>query len=141
MSLDPPLRGEHICARPAIDIETKLDPTMQAPGVARRFVARELEALGYPQLVDDARLMASELVTNAITYAPGKPLWVAIRRAGGYVVLEVWDGSTEPPVPQDPDFLAQGGRGLHVIDELGVKFGYDIFCCGKVVWVLLGPKG
>jgi anti-sigma regulatory factor (Ser/Thr protein kinase) len=137
MSLDPLSPGEHIYVRSVMDVETKLEPTLQAPRIARRFVARELEALGYPQLVEDARLMASELVTNALTYVPGKPLWVAIRRTVGSVVLEVWDGSPEPPVPQDPDLLAQGGRGFQVIDELGIRFGYDTFCCGKVVWVAL----
>lgn len=140
MSLDPYSPGGHTCARPTMDIEIKLEPTLQAPGIARRFVARELTTLGYPELVEDARLMVSELVTNAITYVPGKPLWVDIRRAGKYAVLEVWDGSPEPPVAQDPDFLAQSGRGLHVIGELGIRCGYDTFCCGKVVWILLGSK-
>jgi hypothetical protein len=125
-------------SRPAMDIEVRLESTLRAPGQARRFVARGLEALGFPGLVEDARLMVSELVTNSVTNVPGKPLWVDIRRAGRYVVLEVWDCSPSPPVPQDPDFLAHGGRGLHVVEELGVRFGYDLFCCGKVVWVLLG---
>jgi anti-sigma regulatory factor (Ser/Thr protein kinase) len=124
--------------RPATDIEVKLEPQPQAAGLARRFVARELEALGYVELVDDSRLMVSELVTNSIRYAPGKPVWVDLRRAGKYLVLEVWDCSPKPPVAQDPDFLAEGGRGLHVVEELGVRFGYDLFCCGKVTWVLLG---
>jgi two-component sensor histidine kinase len=124
--------------RPAVDIEVKLEPTALAPREARRFVARELDALGYPQLVDNARLMVSELVTNCIRYVPDQPLWVDIRRAGKSLVLEVWDCSTEPPVTQDPDFLAEGGRGLQVVDELGTRFGYDTFCCGKVTWVLLG---
>ena len=124
--------------RPAMDIEVKLEPQPQAAGLARRFVARELEGLGYAELVDDARIMVSELVTNSIRYAPGKPLWVDLRRAGKHVVLEVWDCSTEPPVAQDSDFLAEGGRGLHVVNELGTKFGYDILCCGKVTWVILG---
>jgi hypothetical protein len=69
---------------------------------------------------------------------PDKPFWVDLRRAGKHVVLEVWDCSTEPPVAQDPDFLAEGGRGLHVVDGLGAKFGYDLLCCGKVTWVVLG---
>jgi two-component sensor histidine kinase len=97
-----------------------------------------LEALGYPELVDDTRLMVSELVTNSITHAPGKPLWVDIRRTGKYLVLEVCDCSPEPPVAQGPDFMAEGGRGLHVVDELGIKWDYGLFCCGKVVWVVLG---
>lgn len=124
--------------RPVMDIEVKLEPTLRAPKEARRFVARELEGLGYPQLVEDARLMVSELVTNSIRYAPGKPLWVDLRRAGKYLVLEVWDCSPKPPVAQDPDFLAEGGRGIHVVEELGRRFGYDLFCCGKVTWVVLG---
>jgi anti-sigma regulatory factor (Ser/Thr protein kinase) len=124
--------------RPSMDIEVKLEPTLQAPSAARRFVAQELEALGYPQLVEDARLMVSELVTNCIRYVPDKPLWVNLRWAGKYLVLEVWDCSSEPPVAQDPNFLAEGGRGLHVVDGLGVRFGYDLFCCGKATWVVLG---
>jgi hypothetical protein len=51
--------------RPVMDIEVKLEPQPQAAGLARRFVAQELEALGYVELVDDARLMVSELVTNS----------------------------------------------------------------------------
>lgn len=127
-----------ILSRPAMDIEVKLEPTPQAPSAARRFVARELTALGYPQLVDDAQLIAIELVTNSIRYVPDKPLWVDIHRTGKHLVLEVWDCSTAPPVAQEPDFLAEGGRGLHIVAELGTRFGYDTFCCGKVTWTLLG---
>lgn len=121
-----------------MDIEVRLEPTPRAAGFARRFVARELEALGFGGLVDDARLIVSELVTNAVTNVPGRPVWVDLRRAGRLVALEVWDCSPLPPVFRDPDFLAEGGRGLHVVEELGTKFGYDTFCCGKVVWVLMG---
>jgi anti-sigma regulatory factor (Ser/Thr protein kinase) len=121
-----------------MDIEVKLEPTRQAPKQARRFVARELDALGYPGLVEDARLVVSELVTNSVVYVPGRPVWVDIRPAGRYVVIEVWDCSPLPPVAQDPDFLEPGGWGLHVVEDLGVEVGYDVFCCGKVVWVLLG---
>lgn len=124
--------------RPAMDIEVKLEPTPQAPRAARRFVARELDALGYPQLVEDAQTIVSELATNCIINVPDRPLWVGLRRAGKYALLEVWDCSPEPPVTQDPDFLAEGGRGLHVVEELSVRFGYELFCCGKVIWAMLG---
>jgi anti-sigma regulatory factor (Ser/Thr protein kinase) len=124
--------------RPVMDIEVRLEPTLRAPGEARRFVGRALAELGYPELVENARIIVSELVTNCITNVPGKPLWVNLRRTGRYALLEVWDCSPELPIPQDPDFLAEGGRGLHVVDELGVRFGCDTFCCGKVMWTLLG---
>jgi hypothetical protein len=41
-------------------------------------------------------------------------------------------------VLKSPDYLAEGGRGLHIVDELSVCFGWDVFACGKVIWVLLG---
>ncbi|HEU5157344.1 MAG TPA: ATP-binding protein [Streptosporangiaceae bacterium] len=127
-----------VLPRPVMDVEVRLEPTMLAPKLARQFVARELERLGYSELVEDARLVVSELVTNSITNVSGMPVWVDLRRAGRYVVLEVWDCSTVPPAAQDPDCLDEGGRGLQVVRELGVRWGYDIFCGGKVVWILLG---
>jgi anti-sigma regulatory factor (Ser/Thr protein kinase) len=127
-----------VLPRPVADIEVKLEPTPLAPKAARRFVARELEALGRPELVEDAQLMVSELVTNSVRYVPYKPLWVDLRRTGKQVILEIWDCSTDLPLAQDPDFLAEGGRGLHVVAALGATFGYDLLCCGKVTWVVLG---
>jgi hypothetical protein len=40
----------------------------------------------------------------------------------------------------DPDYLATGGRGLHIVKELCVATGYTIFDCGKAVWTLLEFK-
>jgi two-component sensor histidine kinase len=127
-----------VLPRPVVDIEVKLEPTPLAPGAARRFVARELETLGHPELVEDAQLIVSELVTNSVRYVPDRPLWVDLRRVEKQVILEIWDCSTDPPVAKDPDFLAEGGRGLHVVDALGPEFGYNLLCCGKVTWVALG---
>jgi anti-sigma regulatory factor (Ser/Thr protein kinase) len=124
--------------RPAVDIEIKLEPTERAPREARAFVSRHLTELGYPTLVEDGSLIVSELVTNSLKAAEGKPLWVDIRRAGSLLPLEVWDCSPEPPVHKSPDFLAEGGRGLYVVDELSITWGCDTFFCGKVIWVLLG---
>jgi hypothetical protein len=95
-----------------MDIEVKLEPTELAPSAARRFVARELEGLGFAELVDDARLMVSELVTNSSRYASGKPLWVDLRRAGRYLVLEVWDCSPEPPVGESSGLSGRGWAWL-----------------------------
>jgi hypothetical protein len=131
--------SSQVFPRPVVDVEAKLEPTLQAAGEARRFVARELDALGYSRLVDDARVVVSELVTNSVRHVPGKPVWVGLRRSGKYVVLEVWDCSPDRPVAPDPDFVGENGRGLHVVGKLGVRSGYDIFCCGKVAWV--GNRG
>jgi two-component sensor histidine kinase len=126
------------CQRPSTDIEIKLESTDRAPREARRFITHHLIDLGYSTLVENATLIVSELVTNSFTAAPGKPIWLDIRRVGSLVLLEVWDCSPVPPSRKPADFLADGGRGLRIVDELCITWGCDTFFCGKVVWVLLG---
>src|SRR5262245_9090195 len=43
-------------SRPVMDVEVRLEPTLRAPGEARRFVARALDELGYPELAENARI-------------------------------------------------------------------------------------
>jgi hypothetical protein len=43
----------------------RLEPTARAARDARRFVSAALADLGHADLIEDARLIASELVTNA----------------------------------------------------------------------------
>ena len=118
----------------------RLEPTAWAARDARRFVSDTLAELGHADLVEDATLIASELVTNSFTHAPKLPIWVGIWQTGAFLDLEVWDCSPKPPVYLDPDYLAEGGRGLHIVKELGTSCGYTIFDCGKVVWAILRFK-
>lgn len=118
--------------------EIQLEPTVQAAGEARRFVAMVLSELGQPDLVEDARLIASELVTNAVINAPNHPIRLAIWQMGALLDIEIWDCSPKPPVHLDPDLLADSGRGLHIVEELSIASGYTTFDCGKAVWFLLG---
>jgi anti-sigma regulatory factor (Ser/Thr protein kinase) len=116
----------------------QLEPTPRAAGASRRFVSETLAELGHINLVEDAALIASELVTNSLVHAPNFPIWVGVWRTGAFLDLEVWDCSPKPPEYLDPDYLADGGRGLHIVKELGISTGYTIFDCGKAVWALLG---
>jgi anti-sigma regulatory factor (Ser/Thr protein kinase) len=98
--------------------EIKLDPDPASVRRARDFVRRSLRELGFPGRVDDGVLIVSELVTNALRAAPQTPCVVVVRLGAGRPVIEVHDGSSESPKRQDPDFLGERGRGLHVIDAL-----------------------
>ena len=118
---------------PAADREIKLEPTPCAPRAARSFVSQHVKELGYPGLVEDAETVVTELATNVVTHAPHSPFRVDISRAGPHLLLKVWDGSLEPPVRMCPDFMAEGGRGLHIVDELTIAWGYETFPDGKVI--------
>jgi anti-sigma regulatory factor (Ser/Thr protein kinase) len=98
-----------------------LAPEPQSARKAREFVRERLRGLGFPlDVVSDGAAVATELVTNAVTYAPGAPCVVVVRVSprGCRPVIEVHDSSPQPPVPQEPDFVAEHGRGLHIVKTL-----------------------
>ena len=104
-------------------------------------------------LVPNAALVVSELVTNAVQasrgvtesrfaghWAPGTPpvrLWLS---ADEYrLVIQVWDGSDQPPVPQPVEPAADCGRGLLLVGSLSSEWGCYApeDCSGKVVWAVI----
>jgi anti-sigma regulatory factor (Ser/Thr protein kinase) len=126
--------------RPSTDIEIRLEADELAPGRARRFVRRHVERLGYPRCVDDAAVVVSELVTNAVAATPLEPIFVALPPSSGRLVIECWDLSPECPVPREPDDLDTHGRGLGVVKGLSLSYGCDHRGRWKVVWALLDGR-
>jgi anti-sigma regulatory factor (Ser/Thr protein kinase) len=117
--------------------EVELKPTAHAVGQARRFVVGVLAEWGYHRLVEDAELMVSELVTNAVLHVPDEPISVDIWQIGPCLFLNVWDRSPKPPEFLDPDSAEEHGRGLHIVETLSLATGHVCFPEHKVVWVLL----
>lgn len=121
--------------------ELALDPIPEAPASARRHVARALRALGHGDLVDDAKTIVSELVTNAMAEMNRldctAKITVCLAEHCGRPVLEVRDRSTAPPREHDAGPLATGGRGIHIVRALAADYGYEILATGKVVWAVL----
>jgi anti-sigma regulatory factor (Ser/Thr protein kinase) len=111
----------------------------QAPAAARHFVADVLEGLGYsPSLLEVAKLVVSELATNAVIHACS-PFSVQIRPSASSVRLSVRDGSRARPSIRHDDGLAISGRGLRLIDTLAADWGVEIAQDGKTVWAELHP--
>ncbi|EGX58639.1 hypothetical protein SZN_16765 [Streptomyces zinciresistens K42] len=114
---------------------------------SRHFLRLALSKWQAAFIEDDALLIASELVTNAIT-ATGTPtetpVWgeweklylVHVRLVGleDSVVIEVWDASKEAPVLREADDDAEGGRGLLLVQQLAKRWGSYRTAGGKVVW-------
>ncbi|WP_033211468.1 ATP-binding protein [Streptomyces wedmorensis] len=73
-----------------------------SPSRARRLTVDFLQGLARrgrsvpPRAVEAARLVTSELVTNAYEHAPG-PVLLELRLEGGLVAITVWD--SEPALP------------------------------------------
>jgi len=82
-----------------------------------------------------ALLLVSELVTNAIRYAPG-PILVELRVAGELLRVAVQDKAAHAAPAPRPDFehTAENGRGLVLMSQLARRWGADIVDDGKEVW-------
>ena len=108
---------------------------------ARSFLResmREVTAEWDPDLVDDAVLLMSEVVTNALLHA-GTPIEVSVDCTDARLRVEVADGSPVHPVLREHPTLAGTGRGLWLLDELATDWGIHPEATGKVVWFELSP--
>ncbi|MEV6759903.1 ATP-binding protein [Streptomyces sp. NPDC051105] len=69
-----------------------------------------------------AQLVVSELVTNALKYAPG-PVLLRLGVAGGAVEIEVWDTDPTLPLARTTDAGRVGQHGLEIV--LAVVQGFE----------------
>ncbi|WP_018654212.1 ATP-binding protein [Actinomadura flavalba] len=95
-------------------------------------------------VIDSVLIIVSELATNALRYAAGPGIFVqlcAVRLppddACG-VWIEVWDDARDVmPDRQEPDHIAESGRGLFIVDQITGGF-WGAYARrdgkGKAVW-------
>jgi GAF domain-containing protein/anti-sigma regulatory factor (Ser/Thr protein kinase) len=124
-------------------------PEPAAVAAARRFVRETLQSwLAAEQaaeghgLVDDAVLLTSELVTNAVVHA-GTPVQVTCKLADGGLEVMVRDSLPASMVPgpvKDEDIPAErtSGRGLLLPSALASAWGVTYGRAAKAVWFRMG---
>ncbi|MFD5513755.1 ATP-binding protein [Streptomyces sp. NPDC127051] len=114
-------------------------PRDTAPSRARRDVTLCLRTWGLDALVDDAQLIVSELVANAVQHTDTRRIGVSVTRHPDHVRIVVTDTSRTLPAPATlaPDDEAEAGRGLQLVDQLTTRWGSKRFRTGKQVWAEL----
>jgi anti-sigma regulatory factor (Ser/Thr protein kinase) len=113
--------------------------TPSAIGLLRDLAEVQLNKWGLAELVDDALLIVSELVTNACAAAPRTLIGFRMMVWPTLLVIEVYDSSGEPAVLQEPETLAESGRGLWIVSHLARHWGQrPEVGGGKTVYALLG---
>ena len=112
-------------------------------GKVRREVVNDLQTRDLPeQLVDEAEMVASELLTNAVRHA--RPLSDGTIRVrwkirGDVVEVEVTDGGGESiPRPAPRTVWLSSGRGLRIVRSIAHEWGVTEDRTGSVVWATLG---
>jgi anti-sigma regulatory factor (Ser/Thr protein kinase) len=105
-------------------VDVVLPHDVSAVADSRRRLAAYLKRYGIADTAcDDAQLVLSELLSNAIRYAPPLPAgevraawW--IDKAGIHVEVTDGRGDTEPQRISDTHPESIGGRGLAIVDVL-----------------------
>jgi anti-sigma regulatory factor (Ser/Thr protein kinase) len=113
---------------------------LTAAATARSVVEDAIRTWRVPVDADVAILLASELVTNAVTHGT--------QTAGTFVLLtvvcdaarlrvEVHDGSGDLPVLDEALPDAESGRGLLLVTSLSAEWGFHRTPAGKAVYFTL----
>ncbi|MFF3759335.1 ATP-binding protein [Streptomyces sp. NPDC002185] len=136
--------------------ELTLAATPNAVAWARRHTVDILQRWRFPaEGIEVARLLVSELATNAIQHArPTKTSEAAAHPVSiGTIVLMLWptdggiilavsDPDPRPPTPRASDASATGGRGLVLIQTMANRWGYSPTQPhpGKIVWAEVSAR-
>jgi hypothetical protein len=159
-----PAQLEAVCARhtavtvapgSALAVRTPMAPFEPAPheavqryqfpgartsgALARRQLRALLSDWGLTGLVDDALLLTTELINNAVLHAES-PVLVSVRRRVATVrveVTDVGDGAIRRPVTS---LRATHGRGLLLVDRVASAWGTSAGGDSKTVWFELGDR-
>ncbi|MEU6573889.1 ATP-binding protein [Streptomyces sp. NPDC046805] len=87
-----------------------------------------------PKLTEDAVLLVSELVGNAVRHTGARVFGLRMRRRPGWIRVEVRDPSRGLPCLMPVQEMDISGRGLFLVDKLSDRWGVDLLPRGKTTW-------
>ncbi|QKW34014.1 ATP-binding protein [Actinomadura sp. NAK00032] len=114
--------------------ELRLPAERESVPRARRFSRSVTAASGIAHIRDDAEVLVSELVTNAVRHATGSALRLRLLRAGTRLRVEVHDQGGGVPRPRQVDLMEETGRGWFLVAVMADRHGTEHTTAGKSVW-------
>ena len=115
----------------------RLPADLASARAARGFTRGVLSEWDAHEVVDDALLVVSEMVTNAVTHAASE-CELRVSMSPTIVRIEVLDAGAGTPEPVPASATRGNGRGLHLIDALTAAWGVEPQADGgKTVWAEL----
>ncbi|MGW1613292.1 SpoIIE family protein phosphatase [Streptomyces sp. NPDC002285] len=115
---------------------TELPATASAVSAGRTFAVETLTSWGCAHKAEDARLLVSEVLTNAVQHAEG-PVVLHLHRTATELAVEISDLSPHLPQPRLADQDEESGRGLILVDTLADNWGVRPDEQGKTTWFVL----
>lgn len=124
-------------------LELTLVPDPTAPSAARSALTRRFSTRLTGRVLEDARLLVTELITNSLRHAAmrnGDRVSLRARVTDGLVRVEVGDPGRNGPVRKREPGAQQGGYGLVMVERLSRRWGVE----GDdetVVWFEMPARG
>jgi anti-sigma regulatory factor (Ser/Thr protein kinase) len=120
----------------------ELGPLPSAVSCARLHAKHIFREWNLAHVADDAELIVSELMTNALKAARQQPdiqpVALHLLANDDYLMIQVWDALSTAPAPRQHTIDAETGRGLEIVTLLSERWGfYRPAGGGKVVWAAL----
>lgn len=116
--------------------------TPDAPRLARRSMDGWLNERVGPARADDARLLASELVSNAVVHGnvpEGETITLIVEGSGSTVRIVVEQPTSASPARVvEPPAADRGGFGLQLVARLADSWGVEPGVPGKVWFAISG---
>ncbi len=100
----------------------------------RRIVGAHLRYWGCGQLAEPVTLCVHELLSNVDKHTGSPECGLLLQRRSDGVRVVVSDTSTVLPKVREPDWIAESGRGLFVLNEMADAWGVVPRAMGKDVW-------
>ncbi len=110
---------------------------------ARLHARHVLREWGLTALRDDAELLVSELVTNAVHASRSMewsfPVRLRLLSDRTQVLIVVWDANPEPPVRTEAADDDENGRGLMLVETISERWDWSATpdAGGKMVWCIV----
>ncbi len=136
------MRDQRSLANGVQATEERFSSDVQAPAAARAVVMRELRGRIAAPGLEQARLLASELMTNGVRHSRATAdahLVFRIEVSKRMVRLEVEDPGHEGALTaRQGDEHGDGGYGLNIVQLLSERWGYERVAAGGTrVWARL----
>ena len=134
-------------ARTAVEVDPRLiafvlPGTPESVRTARFHVRAALGFHGLDDYADDAAVITSELVTNAVQHVSGdgtETIGVTLARAWNPPAVTIVVSDSSPDCPRRCATPADGqrGRGLQIVEALSAHWGWRPQDGGKAVFAVL----